>query len=49
MITQQMARYLIEKAKLIYETPNIEATNRTEETMLSFWNRHKVELPITAP
>lgn len=39
MITQQMARYLIKKAKLVASTPGFKPGNHTEETLSRFRQR----------
>ncbi|UPL02885.1 hypothetical protein LCI18_013819 [Fusarium solani-melongenae] len=40
MITQQMARYLIKKAKLVATSPNHKPENRTEEALSRYWQRN---------
>ncbi|CAH0058043.1 unnamed protein product [Clonostachys solani] len=37
MITQQMARYLLKKAKLIVSQPGLKPSNRTESTLAQYW------------
>lgn len=44
MITQQMARYLIKKAKLVATTPHLKPENRTEESLLRFWQSNSGDL-----
>lgn len=39
MITQQMARYLVKKAKLVASSPNLKPGNHTEEALARFWQQ----------
>ncbi|KAF5012777.1 hypothetical protein FDECE_1197 [Fusarium decemcellulare] len=49
MITQQMARYLIKKAKLVATTPHFKPENQTEEALLRFWQRNSGNLQAANP
>ncbi|KAI8682254.1 Acyl-coenzyme A oxidase [Fusarium keratoplasticum] len=50
MITQQMSRYLIKKAKLVASTSGLKPESRTEEVLLRYWhlNSETLQSPRTA-
>ena len=45
MITQQMARYLIKKAKMIVANPGLTPSNRTEAALLRYWKQSSGPAP----
>lgn len=49
MITQQMARYLIKKAKLVATTPGFKPNNGTEKSLFLYWHRKADHSTILKP